>query len=199
MDKLGKILQRDLVNASPSRFLMDDVKENEMASSLPQNVTADYVRAIGSDGKSYRIPKADFASIIRSELGTILNGLSDQQTVTKVPTLNGNTLGASAIATLASVLGVDSWHKLTRTDTTPVPTGINVGFGGIFAFNPTKISADLIIAVNHNGVTKLNTTWYDPSGTLVVFTVDSDGYVYVQWSAAWTEVWIKDLVHPGNL
>ena len=106
MDKLGKFLQRDLVNASPSRFLMDDVKENEMASSLPQNVTADYVRAIGSDGKSYRIPKADFASIIRSELGTILNGLSDQQTVTKVPTLNGSTLGASAVATLASVLGV---------------------------------------------------------------------------------------------
>lgn len=111
MDKLGKFLQRDLVNASPSRFLMDDVKENEMASSLPQNVTADYVRAIGSDGKSYRIPKADFASIIRSELGTILNGLSDQQTVTKVPTLNGNTLGASAIATLASVLGVEMHIK----------------------------------------------------------------------------------------
>ena len=114
MDKLGKILQRDLVNASPSRFLMDDVKENEMASSLPQNVTADYVRAIGSDGKSYRIPKADFASIIRSELGTILNGLSDQQTVTKVPTLNGNTLGASAIATLASVLGGALLSRRTR-------------------------------------------------------------------------------------
>lgn len=98
-----------------------------------------------------------------------------------------------------NVLGVDSWHKLTGTANTPVSTGINVAFGGIFAFNPSKISADLIIAVNHNGVTKLNTTWYDQSGTSVVFTVDSDGYIYVQWSAGWTEVWIKDLVRPANL
>jgi hypothetical protein len=159
MDKLGKFLQRGLVNASPSRFLMADVKENEMASSLPQNVTADYVRAIGSDGKSYRIPRADFASIIRSELGTILNGLTNQTTVTKVPTLNGSTLGASAVATLASVLGVEMQVYVNDGFSHGMPgyTGIFVGFnmtnerGGAIFFEAEGVGGGFFTSATVNG------------------------------------------------
>ena len=57
------------------------------------------------DGKPVIISRDNIMGIVKDCLGNILNGLTDQTTVTKVPTLNGDTLGASAVSTLASVLG----------------------------------------------------------------------------------------------
>ena len=57
------------------------------------------------DGRPVKIPKDNMLNLIVEGLGIIFNGQSDQQTVTKVPTLNGNNFGASTVATLASVLG----------------------------------------------------------------------------------------------
>ena len=55
------------------------------------------------DGKPVIISRDNIMGIVKDCLGSILNGLTDQTTVTKVPTLNGDTLGASAVSTLASV------------------------------------------------------------------------------------------------
>lgn len=65
-----------------------------------------YFKTVDADGNPVKISRDNIMGIVKECLGTILNGLSDQTTVTKVPTLNGNTLGASTAATLASLLGV---------------------------------------------------------------------------------------------
>lgn len=66
----------------------------------------DLIQIYGSDGTpTGKIARTDLMSCIKDSLGSLLNAGADQTTVTKVPTLNGNTFGASTIATLASVLG----------------------------------------------------------------------------------------------
>ena len=60
----------------------------------------------GRDELIGKIPRSELMSAVQTSLGTLLNSGSNQTTVAKVPTLNGNTLGASTIATLASALGV---------------------------------------------------------------------------------------------
>ena len=64
------------------------------------------------DGRPVKIPKDNMLNLIVEGLGIIFSGQSDQQTVTKVPTLNGNNFGASTVATLASVLGVNTRNFL---------------------------------------------------------------------------------------
>ena len=64
-----------------------------------------YFQTLDVDGRPVKIPKDNMLNLIVEGLGIIFNGQSDQQTVTKVPTLNGNNFGASTVATLASVLG----------------------------------------------------------------------------------------------
>lgn len=64
-----------------------------------------YFQTLDVDGRPVKISKDNMLNLIVEGLGIIFNGKSDQQTVTKVPTLNGNNFGASTVATLASVLG----------------------------------------------------------------------------------------------
>lgn len=82
-----------------------------------------YFKTEDVDGKPVKISRDNIMGIVKECLGTILNGGSDQTTVTKVPTLNGNTLGASAVSTLASVLGVirdnittNEFYNISSTD-----------------------------------------------------------------------------------
>ena len=79
--------------------LVEQASQTTMASD-------EYFEIVDVDGRMAKIPKANMVDIVREALGSLLNGLTDQTTVTKVPSLNGNTLGASTVATLASVLGV---------------------------------------------------------------------------------------------
>ena len=76
--------------------------EQDTTTTMPAGTC---FQTLDVDGRPVKIPKANMVDIVREALGTLLNGLSDQTTVTKVPSLNGNTLGASTVATLASVLG----------------------------------------------------------------------------------------------
>lgn len=89
-----------------------------------------YFQTLDVDGRPVKIPKDNMLNLIVEGLGIIFNGQSDQQTVTKVPTLNGNNFGASTVATLASVLGV---KRYTFRPNTTVQTGIssNAGNGGM--------------------------------------------------------------------
>lgn len=74
-------------------------------SSQTTMASGEYFEIVDVDGRMAKIPKANMVDIVREALGSLLNGLTNQTTVTKVPSLNGNTLGASTVATLASVLG----------------------------------------------------------------------------------------------
>lgn len=67
-----------------------------------------YFQTLDVDGRPVKIPKDNMLNLIVEGLGIIFNGQTDQQIVTKVPTLNGNNFGASTVATLASVLGAKS-------------------------------------------------------------------------------------------
>ena len=73
-----------------------------------------YFQTLDVDGRPVKIPKDNMLNLIVEGLGIIFNGQTDQQTVTKVPTLNGNNFGASTVATLASVLGdvLNSFSKV---------------------------------------------------------------------------------------
>ena len=65
-----------------------------------------YFQTLDVDGRPVKISKDNMLNLIVEGLGIIFSGQSDQKTVTKVPTLNGNNFGSSTVATLASVLGV---------------------------------------------------------------------------------------------
>ena len=83
------------------------IRDQQLVEQASQTTMAsgEYFEIVDVDGRMAKIPKANMVDIVREALGSLLNGLSDQTTVTKVPSLNGNTLGASTVATLASVLG----------------------------------------------------------------------------------------------
>lgn len=70
-----------------------------------------YFQTLDVDGRPVKISKDNMLNLIVEGLGIIFNGQSDQQTVTKIPTLNGNNFGASTVATLASVLGAIGMFK----------------------------------------------------------------------------------------
>ena len=91
--------------------LVEQASQTTMASD-------EYFEIVDVDGRMAKIPKANMVDIVREALGSLLNGLTDQTTVTKVPSLNGNTLGASTVATLASVLGVPLYAIGSLSDTT---------------------------------------------------------------------------------
>lgn len=95
--------------------------EQDTTTTMP---TGTCFQTIDVDGRPVKIPKANMVDIVREALGTLLNGLSDQTTVTKVPSLNGNTLGASTVATLASVLGVNDYdtHLMNWVKFNQVPS-----------------------------------------------------------------------------
>lgn len=84
------------------------IRDQQLVEQASQTTMAsgEYFEIVDVDGRMAKIPKANMVDIVREALGSLLNGLTDQTTVTKVPSLNGNTLGASTVATLASVLGV---------------------------------------------------------------------------------------------
>ena len=102
--------------------LVEQASQTTMASD-------EYFEIVDVDGRMAKIPKANMVDIVREALGSLLNGLTDQTTVTKVPSLNGNTLGASTVATLASVLGVSFVEKgrSTDPDTTLKPGMYRIG------------------------------------------------------------------------
>lgn len=77
--------------------LVEQTSQTTMASG-------EYFEIVDVDGRMAKIPKDNMIGVVREALGTLLNSLTDQTTVTKVPSLNGNTLGASTVATLALVL-----------------------------------------------------------------------------------------------
>lgn len=83
------------------------IRDQQLVEQTSQTTMAsgEYFEIVDVDGRMAKIPKANMVDIVREALGSLLNGLTDQTTVTKVPSLNGNTLGASTVATLASVLG----------------------------------------------------------------------------------------------
>lgn len=74
-------------------------------SSQTTMASTEYFEIVDVDGRMAKIPKDNMISVVREALGSLLNGLADQTTVAKFLTLNGNTLGASAADTAASVLG----------------------------------------------------------------------------------------------
>lgn len=89
---------------------LEDKKLSEISTKT--TVSSEGVMLKGTDGAYYEIDKASLSEVIRAELGAILAaaGKNNGTSVSKVPTLNSNNnaLGASSIADLASVLGVQN-------------------------------------------------------------------------------------------
>ena len=92
--------------------------EQDTATTMPAGT---YFQTLDVDGRPVKIPNDNMLNLIVEGLGIIFNGQSDQQTVTKVPTLNGNNFGASTVATLASVLGDVSSIKSSNFDNYTTP------------------------------------------------------------------------------
>lgn len=109
-----------------NEIILRDQQLVEQASQTTM-ASGEYFEIVDVDGRMAKIPKANMVDIVREALGSLLNGLTDQTTVTKVPSLNGNTLGASTVATLASVLGDNTGNKtfkgpitISRTEICPL-------------------------------------------------------------------------------
>ena len=83
------------------------IRDQQLVEQTSQTTMAsgEYFEIVDVDGRMAKIPKDNMIGVVREALGTLLNSLTDQTTVAKFLTLNGNTLGASAAATAASVLG----------------------------------------------------------------------------------------------
>ena len=96
------------------------IRDQQLVEQTSQTTMAsgEYFEIVDVDGRMAKIPKDNMIGVVREALGSLLNGLTDQTTVTKVPSLNGNTLGASTVATLASVLGVDTYIKYVNMNIT---------------------------------------------------------------------------------
>ena len=110
-----------------NEIILRDQQLVEQASQTTM-ASGEYFEIVDVDGRMAKIPKANMVDIVREALGSLLNGLTDQTTVTKVPSLNGNTLGASTVATLASVLGgLLRIKHLGTYPTNQLPCTINVG------------------------------------------------------------------------
>lgn len=106
--------------------LVEQTSQTTMASG-------EYFEIVDVDGRMAKIPKDNMIGVVREALGTMLNGLADQTTVAKFLTLNGNTLGASAAATAASVLGVGNiTNSGTVSEEVDLDTYSNKSFYGIF-------------------------------------------------------------------
>ena len=131
--------------------LVEQASQTTMASD-------EYFEIVDVDGRMAKIPKANMVDIVREALGSLLNGLTDQTTVTKVPSLNGNTLGASTVATLASVLGVGDLRS-TSPEVLKIRR-IGTGEAGIAFFTETNTQVGEL-AVGDNGELR----FYDKNGT----------------------------------
>lgn len=105
--------------------LVEQTSRTTMASD-------EYFEIVDVDGRIAKIPKDNMIGIVREALGTLLNSLTDQTTVAKFLTLNGNTLGASAAATAASVLGVTANTQLLYRGTVNGATNINRLINGVY-------------------------------------------------------------------
>lgn len=145
------------------------IRDQQLVEQTSQTTMAstEYFEIVDVDGRMAKIPKDNMIGVVREALGSLLNGLADQTTVTKALTLNGDTLGASTAATLASVLGVMPVSRrviapqglkqgdgycyietgLTYTRTQPVAFYSNERYGWTFSFS--AVSQLWIIIVNN--------------------------------------------------
>lgn len=127
--------------------------EQDTTTTMPAGTC---FQTLDVDGRPVKIPKANMVDIVREALGTLLNGLSDQTTVAKFLTLNGNTLGASAAATAASVLGALVYISDTAdvdADTLNTPSVINIHL-------TNKTLAELNLPTELSGVTEVAVITY---------------------------------------
>lgn len=112
--------------------LVEQTSKTTMASG-------EYFEIVDVDGRMAKIPKDNMIGVVREALGSLLNGLADQTTVTKALTLNGDTLGASTAATLASVLGgtdmLPAKSTLALASSKVAKIKLNQGFNAIIVGN----------------------------------------------------------------
>lgn len=120
--------------------------EQDTATTMPAGTC---FQTLDVDGRPVKISKDNMLNLIVEGLGIIFNGQSDQQTVTKVPTLNGNNFGASTVATLASVLGADK-IKFVGDHANSYWDALTVGSGEIYIGFNSDLYADTIAVDNGN-------------------------------------------------
>lgn len=153
--------------------LVEQTSQTTMASG-------EYFEIVDVDGRMAKIPKDNMIGVVREALGTLLNSLTDQTIVTKVPSLNGNTLGASTVATLASVLGVGKYNVTTISSTTDLDTvttsGLYLVSGSASTHVPTTSGLMLVVA-------KSSSVWQLWGSTMA----NTYGYIYsrIKTSSGW--------------
>jgi hypothetical protein len=137
------------------------------------------------DGRPVKISKDNMLNLIVEGLGIIFNGQSDQQTVTKVPTLNGNNFGASTVATLASVLGgLTVQGRILKTDNIDAITTT-----GLYGFNFASSGKPEGFPATLGTLCVINSVILGPiSVPLVIHTIyDYVGAMYTRscWDGTW--------------
>lgn len=169
-------------------------------SSQTTMASTEYFEIVDVDGRMAKIPKDNMISVVREALGSLLNGLADQTTVAKFLTLNGNTLGASAAATAASVLGgIFSLHtsgelviSANSSTTFSMPR-----YGLLFIMEYGSLGAYGIFGVNGSTITKLQGLHYGESGSGDPFTlsINNGNYVLQSSRTGITKHYVMGFVH----
>lgn len=118
------------------------IRDQQLVEQTSQTTMAsgEYFEIVDVDGRMAKIPKDNMIGVVREALGTLLNSLTDQTTVAKFLTLNGNTLGASAAATAASVLGVADGSKMMYRGSYSHVSDIPIDRNGIYCITtPSEV------------------------------------------------------------
>ena len=131
-----------------NEIILRDQQLVEQASQTTM-ASGEYFEIVDVDGRMAKIPKANMVDIVREALGSLLNGLTDQTTVTKVPSLNGNTLGASTVATLASVLGVGNIKKVGWADPDSISETCITYHGNGVNSHGTTLASGVMLTLNY--------------------------------------------------
>lgn len=159
------------------------------SKTASQYAATDLVPLFNSSGELIgKISRTELMSAVQTSLGSLLNGGTAQTSITKVPSLNGNTLGAITPANLASVLGALTLGDVRQSGSVSVNSIKEVGVHSILGSDTdqpaSSTNGGILLVLKRN------------SDGLQIFTDRNTKAVYYRyqqnvmndgesWSAAW--------------
>lgn len=113
--------------------------EKDDSTSAKTYAATDLIQLYANDGTpNGKINRTDFMNAVQASLGSILNGGTAQTTgITKVPSLVGNTLGATTVENLASAVG--GKQVITLNDNSPIKLSNNESGYGILLLSENNL------------------------------------------------------------
>jgi hypothetical protein len=180
-----------------NEIIIRDQQLVEQASQTTMASGEDF-EIVDVDGRMAKIPKDNMIGVVREALGTLLNGLADQTTVTKALTLNGNTLGASTAATLASVLGGVKYQRVQQGSSYKIGEVNTSKRGNIVFFSNSGVLlyGIIIITIDNNGDASANVFY--KQGSKDIGTTKGQSNVYNSIYAENGNIYIQGVDGSGD-